>query len=291
MKQRALTSLIIGTVYLSCILAGIYISPFFYDALVLFMMIFSGLEMSRAVANKFEKPIDLFVILNSVLGYACFYLVHNYIGNFSGGITAFFGQLFAIFLLCIIYNMVSKKMAIKNVISTMFVLIYPVSLLVYLLALNYIGNNFQYTAITLVFLISCFTDVFAYLVGRTLKGPKLAPVVSPKKTISGAVGGLLGGLIGSSIVLIFMQFGLFKVVAFSDVFSINLLHLGVIGLFGSVVNQLGDLIASYVKRTCEIKDYSSLLPGHGGVIDRVDGMMLVAVFVYAYITVFLYITT
>ncbi len=137
-----------------------------------------------------------------------------------------------------------------------------------------------------VFAVSSFTEMFAYFVGGLFGKHKLCPEISPKKTVEGAVGGVFGGLIGSLIV--FLLFDLFHV--FGEQFGLLYKGLGlnvasvaviyvVIGLFGSAMTQIGDLLASLVKRYCGIKDYSRILGEHGGIMDRFDGIMLNAVFV------------
>ncbi|MDR3022333.1 MAG: phosphatidate cytidylyltransferase [Clostridiales bacterium] len=292
MKTRIITGSIIFSIYVVFITLTAFIADpigrLFYDAMVIAMMIIGGIEMSNAISKRYGKPIVAFIVLNCLLGYAVFKVVHHtsfWGGVENGGIFAFFGQLFVIFLLCIIYNMF-KKRDISNVFSTIFVLVYPVSLMVYILSLNYLMDSLRIMAILLVFMISSFTDVFAYFVGSIVKGPKLAPNISPKKTVSGAIGGLMGGLLASLLVFMFGQFGIMKVELFTNDATINMYHLTIIGVLGAAFNQLGDLVASFIKRACGAKDFSSLLPGHGGVVDRVDGMMLVAVFVFLYISAF-----
>ncbi|MCM1290026.1 MAG: phosphatidate cytidylyltransferase [Corallococcus sp.] len=159
---------------------------------------------------------------------------------------------------------------------------------------QYFGNSrasaqlLPYNAIGLafVFAVSSFTDMFAYFVGGLFGKHKLCPEISPKKTVEGAAGGVFGGLVGSLIV--FLLFDLFHV--FGPQFGLLYKGLGlnvaavaviyvVIGLFGSAMTQIGDLLASLVKRYCGIKDYSRLLGEHGGIMDRFDGIMLNAVFV------------
>lgn len=148
-----------------------------------------------------------------------------------------------------------------------------------LLPLNAIGLAF-------VFAVSSFTDVFAFFIGVLFGKHKLCPEISPKKTIEGSIGGIFGGLIGSG--LVFFLFDYFHI--FGEHFGLCFDGLGLstahivvtyvlIGLIGSVVTQIGDLIASQVKRYCEIKDYSRVLGEHGGIMDRFDGIMLNAVFV------------
>ena len=148
-----------------------------------------------------------------------------------------------------------------------------------LLPYNAIGLAF-------VFAVSTFTDTFAYFVGGLFGKHKLCEEISPKKTVEGAIGGLFGGLIGSFVV--FVLFDWTKV--FGEQYGFTFSGLGmpvasivavyvVIGLLGSVMTQLGDLLASLVKRHCDVKDYSKILGEHGGIMDRFDGIMLNAVFV------------
>ncbi len=131
----------------------------------------------------------------------------------------------------------------------------------------------------LVILISCFTDIFAYCVGMLLgKGsPKMAPKISPKKTWVGFVGGLFGGILGALIAVWIISgnsslsarlFDLTKDASLTQIIFVA------VGLAGAVLTTLGDLYASYVKRKAGIKDFGNLLPGHGGVMDRVDGIIL-----------------
>jgi phosphatidate cytidylyltransferase len=104
------------------------------------------------------------------------------------------------------------------------------------------------------------------LVGRFLKGRKIAPKISPGKTISGSVGGII---IPSLIILLFI------VETYDSVLMIVLTSI----IFSMIV-QVGDLIESYYKRFCFVKESSNLIPGHGGVLDRLDGLALLIVFVY-----------
>lgn len=108
------------------------------------------------------------------------------------------------------------------------------------------------------------TDIFAYFAGRAFGGPKLLPVVSPKKTWSGALGGFAGAVgIGVIYVLSVDGFGA----------TTTLMLAGVL----SIVSQVGDLFESWVKRYFNVKDSSQLIPGHGGFLDRVDGLVAAAV--------------
>lgn len=121
-------------------------------------------------------------------------------------------------------------------------------------------------AILFLFAVVWGTDIAAYFVGRSFGGPKLAPSISPGKTWSGAVGGAAGGVAGGMAVMAVA--GAASYAAF------------VIALVLSIVSQIGDLFESSVKRQADVKDSSNLIPGHGGVMDRVDGLVAAAIALY-----------
>lgn len=124
-----------------------------------------------------------------------------------------------------------------------------------------------FVAVLFLFAVVWVTDIAAYFVGRRIGGPKLAPSISPGKTWSGAVGGALFGTAAG--VAVVAAAGLF------DTWYYIVLGLGI-----SVVSQAGDLFESAVKRRFGAKDSSRLIPGHGGVLDRVDGLVAAALALY-----------
>ena len=120
-----------------------------------------------------------------------------------------------------------------------------------------------FVALSFLFATVWATDIFAYLTGRRLDGPLLVPQLSPKKTWSGAIGGLAGGIVAGALV------------AYASA-GTHLVAAGVLALILSTAAQGGDLLESSVKRRFGAKDTSALIPGHGGVMDRVDGLLVAA---------------
>jgi len=129
------------------------------------------------------------------------------------------------------------------------------------------GDHSGLIAILFLFAVVWATDIAAYFVGRAVGGPKLAPSISPGKTQSGALGGVVGGVVAGLLLAVAAGSG-------------NLLVLGLVALVLSIVSQIGDLFESWVKRRHGCKDSSNLIPGHGGVMDRVDGLVAASFALY-----------
>lgn len=125
----------------------------------------------------------------------------------------------------------------------------------------------------LVFIAPWVTDTFAYFTGRFFGRHKLIPEISPKKTVEGAIGGTLFGILS------FVVFGLVMQYALGH--TPNYAVLAVSGALCAFLSQIGDLIASLIKRERGVKDYGSIFPGHGGVMDRFDSVLTTAPLLYA----------
>jgi len=124
----------------------------------------------------------------------------------------------------------------------------------------------------LILLCSWGCDTCAYCVGRLFGRHKMAPVLSPKKTVEGAIGGVAG-----SVVLC----GALAVIAARLLHEApHIAEFMIIGFFGSLISMVGDLAASAIKRNHGIKDYSHLIPGHGGIMDRFDSVIFTAPVIY-----------
>ena len=192
------------------------------------------------------------------------------------------GSVFFIFFLSISFFVTSYewlKMS-KNFFKKIFGIIF----LLFSFYLAYLLRTEQgYKIFILVILISILTDIGGFIFGKIFKGPKLTKI-SPKKTYSGVIGSFILSVVGS---LIFIEYfdGL-KTYIYSNHLSfepyginLNLFILFFI-LISSLISQLGDLIVSYFKRIAKIKDTGKILPGHGGLLDRIDGIIFTVPFVY-----------
>ena len=151
------------------------------------------------------------------------------------------------------------------------------------------GGNISLFVLVFSFLIPIITDTFAYLMGGLLGGKKLAPNISPKKTISGAVGGFVWCVIIS--VAMFYIFNAIPSMAtmLADA-GISVWKVAIIAGAGSILGQCGDLFESYLKRQANVKDSGKIMPGHGGLLDRFDSHIFVAPVVFiAFCIIFLII--
>ncbi len=161
-----------------------------------------------------------------------------------------------------------KKTGIIFVISLIFPILYS--------SMVYVRAQESGLLYLILIIISCFvTDTGAYFVGRALGKHKLAPVISPKKTVEGFVGGIVINVVVYLIAGLILQFGLQT--------PVSLPMLAVLAAVCGVLDQFGDLSMSAIKRNFEVKDFGNLMPGHGGVLDRFDSLLYVGAFVYIFI--------
>ena len=161
----------------------------------------------------------------------------------------------------LIYKVFKKNRKKNLIIKFLFKLLSLIYLSSLVFLILYIETEQIHLKICLIYsiLVSIVTDIGGLLIGRTIKGKKLTKI-SPKKTISGSFGSFLFSLV---LVPIF----------YNELLEYNLLYLIIITLLISLTSQVGDILISYLKRRAKVKDTSDILPGHGGFLDRIDGII------------------
>jgi len=168
----------------------------------------------------------------------------------------------SLFILFASYYEINKNIKQKKIIYFLYLIILLCIFCLFIVR----GYGYEkYILCVWILSIVWFSDIGGYLFGKIFKGPKLSKY-SPNKTIS--------GLFGS---IIFSQFSSLIPIYFLNNFYINLKFIFVQFLF-CIISVLGDIFFSYIKRINNIKDYSNLIPGHGGILDRIDGMIFVIIF-------------
>lgn len=234
-------------------------------------------EFIKAINAYGYKPI------RSISYASCFILL--FIGQF--GLREIYKWAFAFLgvmtIACLIYAFFIRKglTTLIDISFTFFVVLYVDILLSFFLLTYYINRNGVQVGRYLVWYImfgACLTDAFAYFVGVKFGKHKLCPEISPKKTVEGAIGGIVGCIVS----LLAYTFALNKFCSF----GINYISIGLISVFVAIFAQLGDLVASSIKRSAKIKDFGNILPGHGGVLDRIDSVLFVSPIIYYFLAYF-----
>ena len=265
MKTRVIT----GTLILAVILPILFFSEYVIYPIALGLFCLAALfEVFGVIGVKKQLAI---VIPSYALAFCLPFLVFFAPElNRVGYLYFLFGALliFMMYLFCV---MVFKKgtLAYSKIAEIFMLVAYVTTSFTALSLIRYIDNG-KYI-LFLVFIASWFTDTFAYLTGTLIGKHKLIPEVSPKKTVEGAIGGTLSAMV------FFPLFGVIVSLLTGGEVKANYLVLVIYALILAVVAQIGDLLASLIKREYKIKDYGSLLPGHGGIMDRFDSVMSVSV--------------
>lgn len=181
-----------------------------------------------------------------------------------------FSVMFAFFIIMVCYVLGFPKRTSTQALSCFFSFVYvPVNLsFIYLLRSNNLGIYLAWLPF-----IAWVCDTCAYFAGRAFGKHKLVPVLSPKKTVEGAIGGTIGAVV---VGLIFGYILYRNVTNDSGV----IIAIAVITFVGSIISQIGDLLASGIKREHDIKDYGTIIPGHGGIMDRFDSVIFVTPCIY-----------
>ena len=179
--------------------------------------------------------------------------------------------LFTLVLIMCVYVFTYPKYRTEQIMAALFGVVYVAVMLSYIYKTRALEGGAW--LVGLIFLSSWGSDTCAYCVGMLIGKHKMAPVLSPKKSIEGGVGGVLGAaLLGALYALL--------ISSFNQADGHTPLMYAVICAVGALISMVGDLAASAIKRNKEIKDYGKLIPGHGGILDRFDSVIFTAPFIY-----------
>ncbi len=238
-------------------------------------------ELTKACHVHTEKKLynapELAGIVMTLLYYALLAGMLNFGSKDGSGLTKVYpvivtGVAVSLILYLFIYVFTFPRYKASQIMAAMFSWLYaPVMLsFIYLIREGFAYGSYL---VWLVFLCSWGSDTCAYAVGVLFGKHKMTPKLSPKKSVEGAVGGVAGASI------LFVLYTHFAVNQYTEA-TIPLLLAAVLGAVGALVSMVGDLAASAIKRDHDIKDYGKLIPGHGGIMDRFDSVIIAAPLVF-----------
>lgn len=214
--------------------------------------------------SKVAKPVK-WIGYVSCLSIACLHIIPEEYLTIAGIIA-----IPLLFLILFLHVIISEmKTNFKDIAYTLVGILYVVLLTGFLAQIN--GRENGNILVWYAIFAAWGTDIFAYFIGKHFGKHKFSKV-SPKKSIEGCIGGTIGGV---AIMLIYTYV--------SNTFwgmEYSYLAIGIIGIILSIIGQIGDFAASSIKRYVDIKDYSNLIPGHGGMLDRIDSLIFLAPFAY-----------
>lgn len=256
MGKRLLTSFIGIILFFAVVLSHVYVLYAMVTLLVLGMLY----EMYKVMCvGRFLRGVGYISAFLICLGFA------------AGSPLSPIILTLAFFILAMI--IMHGKVTSKKVLSVGFV---TVAIAVLMSTLFLIRKRCDQYTVILPFVCAWLTDTGAFMFGNLFGKHKLAENISPKKTVEGAIGGLFFSTIGAALYIYIM---VFIMVSAKPMMSV-VIKFALLGFFASIISQLGDLAASCIKRDFEKKDYGKILPGHGGLLDRFDSVLLVVPFVY-----------
>lgn len=276
MLKRVIT----GAVFTAIILGGIYLRGWALRALMLAAMLIGMFEVYRAIKKTGAKPAEWAGYVYAVLAIALEALVQlpnapEWLKTMNAPATALVIGL----LLGLSAIVLRGRVDFPSLSATVLPMAYPGFLFSMLASLQDIPNAaMALAALLIAFFLASINDVFALFTGMALGKHKLSPEISPKKTIEGSIGGLIASAVFAMLVAWLLDWaqaaGVAQALRIGEAeaeFSIP--GFAMMGVFAGAMSQIGDLTASLVKRHCGVKDYGTIFPGHGGIMDRFDGIL------------------
>ncbi len=281
MKTRVISAIVALLILLSGV---IFFNTFYANILVFFILML----MTHEIHKAFKMP---FLYISAIPAVAvCFFDVQVAF-NFGIYIALIY---FIIFMIVVI---VTKKHILFAHVTAVIMECLLISFgfgTVILIRERFGTPDFSGDALALILFsmaLGWICDTFAFVFGRAFGKTKLAPDISHKKTVEGAVGGVISTAIFS--VLYFIVYDLINepISMFENLSITEYVVIAIIGFGGSIVGIFGDLIASYIKRECKLKDFGNIMPGHGGALDRIDSVLLTIPLTYVCFTALIEFST
>ncbi|MDD2980247.1 MAG: phosphatidate cytidylyltransferase [Hespellia sp.] len=263
-KTRLLSGIILVAIALATIIAG---DNILFITLLLISLI--GMSELYKVFGIERKGLGICGYVFAILYYVGLYFtIHQRVPKGFEITIIFMAFMIAVMT---VYVFSFPKYQVEQIMASYFGLFYVTVMLSYIFRTRMIADGGAFS-VWLVFLCSWGCDTCAYCVGVLFGKHKMAPVLSPKKSIEGAVGGVVGAaLLGALYALAINHWG---------GASVSAVSYAVICAVGGLISMVGDLAASAIKRNHQIKDYGRLIPGHGGILDRFDSVIFVAPIIY-----------
>ena len=272
MVKRVIT----GAVFTVVLLLGIALQGWVLRGLLLFAMLVSLSEMYRAFRRTGADPVRWAGYLYCVLAVLAQSL-------YSDLDHPMFGEISPLIAMTVI--VARGKVAFVSMVTTVFPMLYPGLFFSLMITLQDLSTRFASTvALLLAFFIASVNDVFALLVGVRFGRHKLSPEISPKKSVEGSIGGLAASVLFAVLVPVLANWAasIWPEINPTGVALPPLWAFALLGLIAGALSQVGDLVASLVKRHCGIKDFGTIFPGHGGMMDRMDGILFCGVACYLF---------
>lgn len=281
MKTRIISGILAGVV-LIIIMAQ---PPFVMGITIFIASLIALFEFYQCIRKVDFHPIRVVGFFSCImfllyLLYQAF--AHDVTNTLVGNLSSVLFQrnmVFLIIYVVIVYLMIQlifqrNKFTLDDVAVTLLGIIYIPFLLSFVFLIRFLKDGFSLA--WLLFVGTFSTDIFAYFIGKFFGKRKLLPQVSPNKTVAGGIGGVVGSIACTT------AFGIFYANGYEGL-QIPFYHYIAMGLVCGVIAQIGDWAASAIKRSVGIKDFGHIIPGHGGLLDRIDSLLFVAPAVYFYL--------
>ncbi len=266
-RTRALSAIVLVVVLGTALFFGSY----YLWALMLFASLVGFYEFVRAMREPSDR-LNMKPDILEGLGYAGVVMVYLVL-LIGQPIWAFYVLVILLIALMIAYVLQFPRYTTSKMMQVFFGVIYVGVMLSFVYLTRMADQGLK--LVWLIFIASWICDTCAYLTGMLIGKHKLTPKLSPKKSVEGAIGGVIGSA------LVGLLYGV--IINLGDAAFIS----AVISGIGAVISQFGDLTASAIKRNHDIKDYGKLIPGHGGILDRFDSVIITAPIVFILSEVFI----